>query len=670
MGFLKKITRPIRKIVKKIVPRELQPLLPVAAAFLPIAPGIGGLFSGIKNPLLQAALKRGTQSALAQSVTGEGDVDPFTTAMAGLSAGLSEVGSAGLPEGLKTTQSKLTGEGVSGLRASRVMESRNILQQAGDIGKSGIMKVADVAKEAGPFKTAAATSGIIATKEAYDAAQEALDEYNRGLTEQGVTDDSERIKLIRQYMSSAGFDESQIESALGRYGYLAAGGRVGFQQGGTTSGLATIEDYRKALENVGAGTQSQKMQSLGEYSRSMATRDFRQAAKGGGLESFLTGQLGSEITPYISMMQSPMSGTSNFGRELVLNALTSSYMKPYAAPTDSAYDQMRFAAPGQSGSFVAMPGGQFGDGMGIVIDGKQYATEQEAINDVGLERYNMFYADGGRVGLETGGTPEDNKKTFADYEKEERIKEFTNLVDKLMTDEGIQDKGYAIRLASDLINMKNKDIDSDRLKFLNERSTLFALPTDKRPEPEYYDALDALEKRVDFQLGGRVGLEFGGMPEAVEKVEEEPQEFMIDKLKVTVQPGQSEQMAIMNAMMNDVEGVMPEDRKQEFYRLYLPQLRQSGEISETQYEGLMNELFGEEMQNGGIMNLKGKEMDLRGGGFVPIGAKERADDVPARLSKNEFVFTADAVRSAGGGSVQKGAEKMYNTMKMLEGKIA
>jgi hypothetical protein len=44
------------------------------------------------------------------------------------------------------------------------------------------------------------------------------------------------------------------------------------------------------------------------------------------------------------------------------------------------------------------------------------------------------------------------------------------------------------------------------------------------------------------------------MPEAVEKVEEEPKEFMIDKLKVTVQPGQSEQMAIMNAMMNDVDG--------------------------------------------------------------------------------------------------------------------
>ena len=74
-------------------------------------------------------------------------------------------------------------------------------------------------------------------------------------------------------------------------------------------------------------------------------------------------------------------------------------------------------------------------------------------------------------------------------------------------------------------------------------------------------------------------------------------------------------------------------------------------------------------KDGGIMNLGGKEMDLRGGGFVPIGKKERADDVPARLSKNEFVFTADAVRAAGGGSVKKGAQKMYDTMKSLENRI-
>ena len=72
------------------------------------------------------------------------------------------------------------------------------------------------------------------------------------------------------------------------------------------------------------------------------------------------------------------------------------------------------------------------------------------------------------------------------------------------------------------------------------------------------------------------------------------------------------------------------------------------------------------VEEGGLMNLGGKEMDLRKGGFVPIGKKERADDVPARLSKNEFVMTADAVRAAGGGSVNKGAKRMYNLMNTLE----
>jgi hypothetical protein len=72
------------------------------------------------------------------------------------------------------------------------------------------------------------------------------------------------------------------------------------------------------------------------------------------------------------------------------------------------------------------------------------------------------------------------------------------------------------------------------------------------------------------------------------------------------------------------------------------------------------------LKEGGMLNFGGREMDLRGGGFVPIGKKERADDVPARLSKNEFVMTADAVRAAGGGSVNKGAQRMYDIMNKLE----
>ena len=67
----------------------------------------------------------------------------------------------------------------------------------------------------------------------------------------------------------------------------------------------------------------------------------------------------------------------------------------------------------------------------------------------------------------------------------------------------------------------------------------------------------------------------------------------------------------------------------------------------------------------------GPEFDMRQqGGFQPLGRQEGKDDVPAMLAKNEFVMTADAVRAAGGGSIQKGAQKMYNTMKKLESRVS
>ena len=73
------------------------------------------------------------------------------------------------------------------------------------------------------------------------------------------------------------------------------------------------------------------------------------------------------------------------------------------------------------------------------------------------------------------------------------------------------------------------------------------------------------------------------------------------------------------------------------------------------------------MAEGGIMDLGGMEKDYRAeGGFVPIGREEKADDVPARLSVNEFVFTADAVRNAGGGDIDEGARVMENMMKHVE----
>jgi hypothetical protein len=82
--------------------------------------------------------------------------------------------------------------------------------------------------------------------------------------------------------------------------------------------------------------------------------------------------------------------------------------------------------------------------------------------------------------------------------------------------------------------------------------------------------------------------------------------------------------------------------------------------------GIMSMPMGQPRVNQGGVT----ELDYRAkGGFVPVGIKEKADDVPAMLSKNEFVFTADAVRGAGNGSVEKGAQKMYDTMKNLERRV-
>jgi len=80
------------------------------------------------------------------------------------------------------------------------------------------------------------------------------------------------------------------------------------------------------------------------------------------------------------------------------------------------------------------------------------------------------------------------------------------------------------------------------------------------------------------------------------------------------------------------------------------------------------------MAEGGIANVapgmpQGMQVDGRNGTFIPMGVKEKADDVPAMLSKNEFVMTADAVRGMGGGNVDVGAQRMYDLMNNLEARV-
>jgi len=206
-------------------------------------------------------------------------------------------------------------------------------------------------------------------------------------------------------------------------------------------------------------------------------------------------------------------------------------------------------------------------------------------------------------------------------------------------------------------------------------------------EEEILAAIEA----AGYKAGGRVGLEFGGMPAALAGTalkEEDKSKYITKKSDIEIMnriftEGGHEGLnayieknpeltdKYVNIMVNQDDKVIAIPNQ-----LYNMDMENMLEIQGGDGSGIIllnNEMFENKAkggrvgaEEGGLMNLGGKEMDMRGGGFIPIGKKERADDVPASLAKNEFVMTADAVRAAGGGSVNKGAKRMYDVMNKLE----
>ena len=151
---------------------------------------------------------------------------------------------------------------------------------------------------------------------------------------------------------------------------------------------------------------------------------------------------------------------------------------------------------------------------------------------------------------------------------------------------------------------------------------------------------------------------FGGVTQAVGNISE--------KNDLIASRQQDFYMLLEEAMnMGDQDKIL--EIQSDFYKEFgieMPMSEGTTEESVTQMAaegGIMN---GYNM--GGSVLPQGMEMDYRQGGFIPMGSEERADDVPARVSKNEFVMTADAVRAAGGGSINQGAKKMYEVMNNLE----
>ena len=194
------------------------------------------------------------------------------------------------------------------------------------------------------------------------------------------------------------------------------------------------------------------------------------------------------------------------------------------------------------------------------------------------------------------------------------------------------------------------------------------------------------EGRGGYAMGGRIGYQDAGpvLPEDPTK----PVNPFAPKPTGPVLPDRRmasnmENEKILEALFEKFldMGLSPEkaaeEAKKEFERMSMMQTEGRGLAA---MGGRMNYALGDTasqnaMQAAGIeglpmrQNPKGvQELDLRdNGGFIPpVGIKEKEDDIPAMLSNNEFVFTADAVRGMGDGDVELGAQRMYDQMKMLE----
>ena len=295
----------------------------------------------------------------------------------------------------------------------------------------------------------------------------------------------------------------------------------------------------------------------------------------------------------------------------------------------------------------------------LAIDPSRFATAAAAKADPNLrfkpqEAYTL--KDGGRIGYRTGkgveSIPTDQMEAIKGQTAESKPVSIDDLI-KPIYDRLIAQGMSHEEASKEIFRILQGKAKGGRIGLKDgtkKRSGIKKLLSDleeRFPELMTYGSMLAGSGIPFLKDGGRIGYADGTMSPALQK-------------------------RMMELLM---QGISPDKIREEAEK----QLRQDPYIKERMgipgspviKEAAQGGRIG--AQEGGLMDLGGMEIDYRQeGGFVPIGGQEKADDVPARLSKNEFVFTADAVRAAGGGYIDEGAAVMERLMENLEagGKVS
>ena len=274
--------------------------------------------------------------------------------------------------------------------------------------------------------------------------------------------------------------------------------------------------------------------------------------------------------------------------------------------------------------------------------------------------YNLFtYANGGRVNKALGGAI-----GMALREAMEAAAKNPNLFKVLNPKEGI---GQVIEMMKKLPKVKPRDRRTEGIDIFGKRRP--------RDIDQYQDEIiRQMEEMDSFAAGGRVGFSEGDLvaPEQVLMVRPEKGGPIPDEL---VDRTRQKRMSLTGAQPPRPKE--DEELEEQILREILSPGVNEDSIADQMYNMQLQEMMNPRMgrADGGITQVApgvpaGMELDYRNtGGFIPMGGPEKADDVPAMLSKNEFVMTADAVRGMGDGDVNKGAQRMYDLMNNMEAKV-
>lgn len=601
MGLFKKVFRPVRKIAKKIIPKEIRPFLPYVAAMIPGAQGLASL-NKFMTPVFQKALLAGATSAATDEQGNPLRAAALAAAPDVLSKGLGAVGTKlGVPGGVDVEKTMTFAE--------RIGEGARTAQ--GAIGRTN------------PLKIAGAQTAIDQSAKFAEIRQDEIDEYNRSLQEQGVLDKTKRRTAIFNIYKNAGYEDDYVNSMLDRYGY-AIGGRIGFANGGyrgkaeAAMGLTTMKDLLKGKTKAPIIEIEEDEEVVLPKSKSKNDDDdddrpiIRKEPK------------------YAQAMKDAMAGVE------------AAFGIPFAGVAPAEFK--RFAR-----------GGEVEEGIMSKI-----------IDSMG-DDYDYFTRIKMRENLKQGETVED-AADLAEQEAMERVKEkygfarggeveIEEQVDDLGTMDLMKDQGIPY---GEQVSAPNNFAELNMLAI-----DLFGRPYDQLSDGEQETLMDFIGSKS--QAGGKGIMQMASGYKS--DIEEMYEQYVFEMEEQGLEPMDFASF-LRQARSGMANGGKVKRRKKG---------EPADEVIETEEEIFLDKMPRPkrkgimEVASGGIMNKNllntGMDKDMRGGGFIPEGTKEKADDVPARLSKNEFVMTADAVRAAGGGSVNKGAKRMYDLMYTLEAKV-